>query len=177
MRPAFPSTPIAALALALAWSLPWLAAADSTASLKDKEDLWSLRPLRFEMPAELSDPWCQNPIDAFVLQGLKRAGLHPSPAADRRSLLRRMSHGLTGLPPSPEEVAALTRDNTPRAIAKQVDRLLGKPQHGQHWARHWLDLMRYSDSKGYVYAREERQFVHAWAYRDWVVDAFNSVMP
>lgn len=177
MRPAFPSTPIAALALALAWSLPWLAAADSTASLKDKEDLWSLRPLRFEMPAELSDPWCQNPIDAFVLQGLKRAGLHPSPAADRRSLLRRMSHGLTGLPPSPEEVAALTRDNTPRAIAKQVDRLLGKPQHGQHWARHWLDLMRYSDSKGYVYAREERQFVHAWAYRDWVVDAFNSDMP
>ena len=88
-----------------------------------------------------------------------------------------MTYDLTGLPPTPEEVDAFVADPDPDAYARVVDRLLDSPHHGEHWARHWLDVARYSDTKGYVYGREERFFVHAPAYRDWVVKAFNDDMP
>ena len=105
--------------------------------------------------------WARTPIDAFVLDRLEKAGLEPSPTADRRTLIRRASYDLTGLPPSPEEVDAFVDDPDPDAFARVVDRLLASPHHGEQWARHWLDVARYSDTKGYVYAREERFFVQA----------------
>ena len=109
--------------------------------------------------------------------GLEAKGLAPSPPADRRTLIRRVTYDLTGLPPTPEEVEAFVADTDPDAYAKLVDRLLASPHYGEQWGRHWLDVARYSDTKGYVYAREERFFVHAWAYRDWVVQAFNDDLP
>jgi hypothetical protein len=92
-------------------------------------------------------------------------------------LIRRLSYSLTGLPPTADEVAAFVSNDASDAYSQLVDRLLASPAHGEHWARHWLDVARYSDTKGYVYAREERFWVHAWAYRDWVANALNSNMP
>jgi hypothetical protein len=139
---------------------------------------WAFQPVRDPVPPVVHDAdWCRNPIDAFVLAGLERAGLSPSPRADRRTLIRRVSFDLTGLPPTPAEVETFVADPDPEAYAKLVDRLFDSPHHGEQWARHWLDVARYSDTKGYVYAREERFFVHAPAYRDWVVRAFNEDLP
>jgi mono/diheme cytochrome c family protein len=109
-----------------------------------------------------------NPIDAFIRSRLVAEGLTPSPPADRRTLIRRATFGLTGLPPTPDDVEAFERDTDPRAYENLIQRLLTQPQYGEHWGRHWLDVARYSDTKGYVYAREQRFWVHAWVYRDWV---------
>jgi len=139
---------------------------------------WAFQPVGAPSPPKVRQPdWCRTPIDTFILARLEAAGLEPSPPADRRTLIRRASYDLTGLPPSPEEVDAFVADPDPNAFARVVDRLLASEQHGEHWARHWLDVARYSDTKGYVYAREERFFVQAPAYRDWVVKAFNEDMP
>lgn len=119
----------------------------------------------------------RTPVDAFVLQRLQEAQLSPSPEADRRTLIRRITYALTGLPPTPSAVESFVSSDDPNAYDKVVEELLASPAHGEHWARHWLDIARYSDTKGYVYAREERFWVHAWNYRDWVVSAFNSDMP
>ena len=138
---------------------------------------WAFQPVGNPDVPRVNDPWLRTPIDAFVLAKLKKQDLKPSPVADRRTLIRRLSFALTGLPPKPEEVAAFVADTDPLAYQKLVDRLLESPHYGEHWARQWLDLARYADTKGYVYAREERFWVHAWAYRDWVVKAFNSDLP
>ena len=139
---------------------------------------WAFQPVRLPAVPSVKDAaWVKNPIDAFVLAELESRGLKPSPPADRRTLIRRVSYDLTGLPPTPAEVEAFVGDADPEAYAKLVDRLLASPQYGEHWARHWLDVARYSDTKGYVYGREERFFVHAPAYRDWVVRAFNEDLP
>ncbi len=119
----------------------------------------------------------RTPIDAFILAKLNDASLQLSDEADRRTLIRRAFYTLTGLPPTAEDVEDFIHDSDPMAYEKLVDRLLASPTHGQHWARHWLDIARYSDTKGYVYAREERFWIHAWSYRDWVVDALNADMP
>src|SRR5262249_31795715 len=111
---------------------------------------------------------------------LEAAGVEPAPMADARILLRRMSLDVTGLPPTSEEVAEFGADVEREgdvAISRVIDRLLSNPRYGERWGRHWLDVARYSDTKGYVYAREERRFVHAWAYRDWVIRAFNEDLP
>ncbi|MCA8998880.1 MAG: DUF1549 domain-containing protein, partial [Planctomycetaceae bacterium] len=140
------------------------------------EEHWAFQPVRDpEIPKVESSP--KNPIDAFIQAKLASHGLQPSPEADRRTLIRRVFYTLTGLPPSPEEVEAFVNDADPHAYEKLVDRLLESPQYGEQWARHWLDIARYSDTKGYVYAREERFWVHAWAYRDWIVKAFNRDLP
>jgi hypothetical protein len=119
----------------------------------------------------------RNEIDSFLLQRLKNANLNYSPPADRRTLIRRAYYAVTGLPPTPSEVEAFAANSSPAAYEQVVDRLLSSPEYGQHWARRWLDIARYSDTKGYVYAREERFWVHAWNYRDWVVNALNTDMP
>ncbi|MDX1969917.1 MAG: PSD1 and planctomycete cytochrome C domain-containing protein [Planctomycetaceae bacterium] len=121
--------------------------------------------------------WIRTPVDAFILSGLQSAGLSPSPEADRRTLIRRLTQTLTGLPPSMEEVAAFENSTDPLAYEQLVERLLESPHYGEQWGRRWLDIARYSDTKGYVYAREERFWVHAWAYRDWVVRAFHQNLP
>ncbi|MCA9072118.1 MAG: DUF1549 domain-containing protein, partial [Planctomycetaceae bacterium] len=134
---------------------------------------WAFQPVGQPKVPNTKDSWLRNPVDAFVLSKLQKEGLKVSPEADRRTLIRRLSYTLTGLPPTPDEVASFENDPDPRAYERLVDRLLDSPHYGEHWGRKWLDLARYSDTKGYVYAREERFWVHAWAYRDWVVQAFN----
>ena len=139
---------------------------------------WAFQPIGNPAPpAVQKSDWCRTPIDRFVLARLGAEQLAPSPRADRRTLIRRVSYDLTGLPPSPADVEEFARDPDPQAYTKLVDRLLASPQYGEQWARHWLDLARYSDTKGYVYAREERFWVHASSYRDWVVRAFNDDLP
>jgi mono/diheme cytochrome c family protein len=136
---------------------------------------WSLQPVRaVDPPAVKNSEWPINPIDNFVLARLEKAGLSPSPAADRRTLIRRLSFDLTGLPPTPEEVEAFVNDANPRAYERLVDRLLDSPHYGERWARHWLDIVRFGESQGF----ERNKFREsAWKYRDFVVEAFNSDLP
>jgi hypothetical protein len=117
--------------------------------------------------------WPRNAVDAFILARLTAAGLAPSPAADRATLLRRIHLDLTGLPPSPAEADAFLRDSAPDAYERLVERLLASPHYGERWARPWLDLARYADSNGYS-IDAPRQI---WKYRDWVVDALNRDLP
>ncbi len=139
---------------------------------------WAFQPPKEQpLPTVQDAAWIKTGIDRFILAKLEAAGLKPAPPADRRTLIRRASFDLTGLPPTPAEVEAFVADASADAFAKVVDRLLASPHYGERWGRHWLDVARYADTKGYVYAREERFFVHAWAYRDWVVRALNDDLP
>ncbi|MCC9608074.1 PSD1 and planctomycete cytochrome C domain-containing protein [Blastopirellula sp. JC732] len=139
---------------------------------------WAFQPISSPTPPELKDTqWPQTDVDRFILQRLQEHDLAPSPPADRRSLIRRATFDLTGLPPTQEEVDAFVADPSPDSYERLIERLLASPAYGEHWARHWLDVARYSDTKGYVYGREERNFVHSAHYRDWVIQAFNQDMP
>jgi hypothetical protein len=138
-------------------------------------DWWSLQPLRIvEPPPVPSAGRAENPIDHFILQGLASAGLQLSPEADRRTLIRRLSFDLTGLPPTPEDVDEFVRDPDPRAYERLVDRLLDSPRYGERWARHWLDIVRFGESQGF---ERNKLRPSAWKYRDFVVEAFNSDLP
>jgi hypothetical protein len=138
-------------------------------------DWWSLQPIaRPKLPAVRDMHWGKNAIDAFVLSKLETKGLHPSPPANRRALIRRLSFDLLGLPPMPEEVVAFENDNAPDAYEKLVNRLLDSPQYGVRWARHWLDVVRFGESNGFEYDEFRGS---AWPYRDWVVNAFNRDLP
>ncbi|MFM7740279.1 MAG: DUF1549 domain-containing protein, partial [Planctomycetota bacterium] len=117
--------------------------------------------------------WVRNPIDAFVLAKLEAAGLQPAPEADLATLIRRVSLDLTGLPPTPEEVAQVLNDPSPQRYENFVDRLLAKPQWGEHRGRYWLDYARYADTHGIHFDN----FREVWAYRDWVINAFNANQP
>ena len=143
---------------------------------------WAFVPPREQpLPKVKDKAWPQSPVDHFVLAKLEAKGLRPNPPADPRTLIRRMTYDLTGLPPNAEEVEAFAKacsiGNRQSAIGNLIERLLASPHYGERWARHWLDVARYADTKGYVYAREERFYTHAHAYRDWVVRAFNSDLP
>jgi hypothetical protein len=118
--------------------------------------------------------WAKNPIDRFVLAKLEAKGVRPSPQADKVTLIRRASFDLTGLPPTPQEIAAFLADQSPDAFAKVVDRLLASPQYGERWGRHWLDLARFAESEGFK-ADEPRP--NAWRYRDYVIQSFNTDKP
>ncbi len=135
---------------------------------------WSfVAPVSPKLP-EVSNPeWCRNGLDHFVLQKLDQQKLKPSPEADRRTLIRRLSLDLTGLPPSPEEIENFLSDDSPLAYEHLVDRLLVSPAYGERWARIWLDLARYADSAGY--ADDPPRVI--WQYRDWVIDAINKDLP
>ncbi len=126
---------------------------------------WSFQPLKAGKG---------NSIDEFIQRGLAEKGMKSSPRADAHTLIRRATFDLTGLPPSDESDSS---DMSDKHFAHLVDSLLASPHYGEQWARHWLDVARYSDTKGYVYAREEKQWVHATPYRDWVVRALNEDMP
>ncbi|MFT5125269.1 MAG: hypothetical protein ACI9TH_001924 [Kiritimatiellia bacterium] len=130
---------------------------------------WAFQPL----PPADQDPNSKT-IDAFIDQGLRAQGLIPNQRADRRTLLRRLSYDLTGLPPTAEEVDAFFADGRPDAFMRQVDRLLASPEYGVQWGRHWLDLVRYADTAG---ENTDRPVSHAWRYRNWVFDAFNQDLP
>jgi hypothetical protein len=135
---------------------------------------WSLiAPTRPAIPAVKNGSWVRNPIDNFILARLEAAGLQPAPPADRRTLARRLSLDLTGLPPAPDLVEGFLNDNAPDAYERYVDKLLESPQWGEHRARYWLDVARYADTHGIHFDN----FREIWAYRDWVINAFNQGMP
>jgi hypothetical protein len=135
---------------------------------------WSfLPPVRPAQPEIRDRTWPKNAIDYFVMARLEREGLQPSIEADRRTLIRRVSFDLTGLPPTPPEVDAFLRDRSANAYEKVVDRLLGSPHYGERMAMRWLDAARYADTNGYQ-TDAERQM---WRWRDWVIDAFNGNLP
>jgi len=135
---------------------------------------WSFEPpQRAALPETQDKAWARNPIDAFVLAGLENAGLKPAPEADRRTLARRLSLDLTGLPPKPEEVEAFVADTAPDAYEKLVAKYMAMPQWGEHRGRYWLDAARYADTHG-IHIDAYREM---WPYRDWVIEAFNRNMP
>ena len=146
-----------------------------TSDVRAGYDWWSLKPVvRPDLPVVHDTTWPRNPIDTFVLAKLEAEGLAPSPEADRRTLLRRLAFDLTGLPPTPDEVAAFVADADPKAYEKQVDRLLDSPEYGERWARHWLDLARFGESNGFEYDEPRH---NSWPYRDWVIGALNRDLP
>ncbi|HUS34094.1 MAG TPA: PSD1 and planctomycete cytochrome C domain-containing protein, partial [Verrucomicrobiae bacterium] len=129
-----------------------------------------------ELPMVKNGRWAQTPVDAFILAKLEAKKMRPSAKADKRTLIRRASFGLTGLPPTPEEVRAFEADDSPEAWEHVIDRYLASPRYGERWARHWLDVSRYADTKGYVF-QEERRYPYAYTYRDYVIRAFNADVP
>ncbi len=138
---------------------------------------WAYQPVRPPVvPAVKNTKWAQTTVDRFVLAKLESKSLRPSPRADQRTLIRRASYDLIGLPPTPEEVEAFLADRTPDAFAKVVDRLLASPHYGERWGRHWLDVARYADTKGYVF-EEERRYAFSYTYRDYVIRALNEDLP
>ena len=135
---------------------------------------WAYVPVaRPELPSVRDAGWVRNPIDRFILAELEAKGIKPSPEADRRTLLRRLSLDLTGLPPTPAEVEAFVNDSSPDAYERQVDRLLASPRYGERMAVPWLDLARFADTVGYHGDQNQRIF----PYRDYVINAFNSNKP
>ncbi|MFO0965129.1 MAG: PSD1 and planctomycete cytochrome C domain-containing protein [Gemmataceae bacterium] len=141
---------------------------------KDKTH-WAFQPpVDPKVPAVKDATWPRSPLDNFILARLEEKGLRPAPPAERRTLIRRVTFDLTGLPPTPEEVDAFLKDAAPDAFAKVVDRLLASPHYGERWGRHWLDVARYSDSNG---LDENIAYGNAWRYRDYVVAAFNQDKP
>ena len=138
---------------------------------------WAFQPITNPTaPSSNNSRWGLNEIDAFVAKAHTDHQLTPSPRADARTLSRRVFNDVIGLPPTPAEVAAFERDPSPKAFARLVDDLLARPQYGERWARHWLDVARYADTKGYVF-EEERKYAFAYTYRDYTVQAFNDDKP
>ncbi len=179
-----PAEEIAVLTEWVRLGAPWPASADAPKVVGptgyDFERLgqehWAFRPVVKPVPPDVRSAVSESPVDRFVLARLEAAGLSLSPPADKRTLLRRVTFDLTGLPPTADEAAAFEADDAPDAFARVVDRLLASPLYGQRWGRHWLDVARYADTKGYVFT-EEMRFPYSYTYRDYVVSAFNADKP
>jgi cytochrome c551/c552 len=135
---------------------------------------WSTTKLSRPDVPEADAAWVRTPIDAFIWAKQREHGLHPAPEADRRTLIRRLSYDLLGLPPTPDEVDAFVNDAAPDAYERLVDRLLASPHYGERWARHWLDVVHYGDTHGYD---KDKTRPNAWPYRDYVIRAFNGDKP
>lgn len=150
-------------------------AEDAPAATGAAHDHWAYRPLKdIDPPTPRDGAWAHNPIDRFILHDLEVHGVRPAPPADRRTLLRRVYLDLIGIPPTPAEQQAFLADKSADAFARVVDDLLARPQYGERWGRHWLDVVRYAETQGYE--RDEPK-PYAWRYRDYVIDAFNSDKP
>ncbi len=136
---------------------------------------WAFQPLNTPTaPPVRQESWPVNDLDRFILARLEKDGLAPSPPADRATLIRRVTFDLTGLPPTPGEIDAFVRDDSPQAYEALVDRLLASPHYGERWGRHWLDLARYADTSGFHNDLDRPQ---AWKYRDYVIRSFNEDKP
>ncbi|MFP6691768.1 MAG: DUF1553 domain-containing protein [Pirellulales bacterium] len=150
------------------------AVADKAINFKEGRKFWSFQPVTTkDLPAGDETVWLKNKIDAFVLANLERNRLHPSPPADRRTLIRRVTFDLVGLPPTPDEVEAFLADESSNAYDRLVDRLLASPQYGERWGRVWLDLARYTDTT----ATWLKSTARAHLYRDWIVRSLNEDLP
>ena len=162
----------AALAHWVKMGAPWGAPAVKAPA---SETFWAfVPPQQPAPPAVKTSGWVKTPIDAFVLAALEKKGLAPARSADKRTLIRRATFDLIGLPPTPDEVRAFVNDSSPDAFASVVDRLLASPRYGERWGRHWLDVARYADSNG---LDENLVYKNAFRYRDYVIAAFNKDKP
>jgi hypothetical protein len=150
--------------------------AGSSAPDKGKgTDHWAFKPVRTpRVPHPRNERWAANDMDRFVLAKLETRGLRPNPPADRRTLIRRATFDLTGLPPSPGEIEAFLNDRSPGAFERVIDRLLASPHYGERWGRHWLDLVRYADTAG---DSADYPVPQAYRYRNYVIDSFNRDKP
>ncbi len=143
--------------------------------LEERKSWWSLQPLRkVKLPEPGDAEWARNSIDLFVRAGLEGQGMTPAPEAGRRAWIRRVTFDLTGLPPEPAGVAAFLADGSPDAHAKVVDRLLASPRFGEHWARHWMDLVRYAETKAF---ENDYTMPFVYRYRDYLIRSFNDDVP
>ena len=143
----------------------------------DPKDHWAFRPrVRPAVPVVADAGWVRNPLDAFIAKKREAHGLAPQPEVPRGVLLRRLSFDLLGLPPSAEEIRAFENDQRPEAYEKLVERLLNDPRHGERWARHWMDVWRYSDWWGFGDQLRNSQ-KHLWHWRDWMVESLNADTP
>ena len=141
----------------------------------DDKSYWAYQRVKsVSVPPVVDKVWVRNPVDAFVLARLEKAGLKPNPEADRRALLRRLSYDLTGLSPTPEEFDAFISDTSADAYEMQVDRLLASPRYGERWGRHWLDVIRYAETNGY---ERDGPKPNVWQFRDYVIRSFNHDKP
>ncbi len=172
-----PPKAIAALTEWVRQGLPW--PAESSPVAHDPNKHWAFKTVQTPSAPVITssdEAKIRQPIDRFVLAKLKSAGLDFNPEASREVIIRRLTLALWGFNPSAEEISTYVADRDPQATEKLVDRLLAAPAFGERWARHWLDVARYSDTKGYVFL-EERRYPYAYTYRDWVVNAFNQDLP
>lgn len=172
--PRLTSDQIASLRLWIDQGANWIDSGEAV-TVARKSSHWAFQPVSHPaIPPVANAAWIRNPVDAFVLARLDREKISPSSEAPKRSLLRRVSLDLIGLPATPAEADAFVADKRPDAFERQVDRLLASPHFAEKWARHWLDLARYADSDGY-----EKDWVRPWAwrYRQWVIDAVDRDMP
>jgi hypothetical protein len=141
----------------------------------EKSDHWSFQPLAVATPPHVTNSaWVRTPVDAYVAAEHEARNLTSSVEAPRRVLIRRLSLDLTGLPPTPEEIAAFESDPSADAYERLVERLLASPHYGERWGRHWLDLARWADTEGYEMNHPRPT---AWRYRDYVIEAFNEDRP
>ncbi len=157
-----------------------LSAAESTASGEASRH-WAFQPLGHPLVPKVGtsganhgDATAEHPVDAFIRKSLKAQGLSPNPPASPRDLIRRLHWDLVGLPPEPHAIAEFERDPSPARYEAMVERLLASPRYGERWARHWLDVVRYTESQGFEYDRPRD---HAWPYRDYVIRSFNADLP
>lgn len=142
-----------------------------------RASLWSLKPVsKPAVPVVKNVDAVGNEVDRFILAKLESQSIAPSPQADRRTLIRRVTFDLIGLPPTYEEVEAFVNDKDANAWEKVIDRLLASPHYGERWGRHWLDVARYADTKGYVFT-QDRRYPYSYTYRDYVIRAFNNDKP
>ena len=154
------------------------AAATARLDLAEARKWWAYQPPdAHQVPTPRDNAWAHNDIDRFILARLEARGLSPAPPADRRTLIRRATFDLIGLPPTPAEVQSFLDDDSPDAFARVIDRLLASPRYGERWGRHWLDLVRYTDSFDSRVLGGTGDCADAWRYRDWVVKAFNADLP
>lgn len=143
----------------------------------DWKNHWSFQPIaRPQPPATQNQDWPESAIDRFVLERLEAESIAPSGEADRATLIRRVKYDLLGLPPTHEETQTFVNDPSPEAYARLVEGYLNSPHLGERWARYWMDVARYADTKGYVF-QEDRNYPDAWKYRDWLIKAFYNDMP
>lgn len=139
---------------------------------------WAYQPVVSPpVPTVRDAAWCRTPVDNFILSKLETKNIKPSPQADKRTLIRRATFDLTGLPPSPKEVLDFVKDSSPQAFDKVVDRLLASPHYGERWGRYWLDVARYADTRGDVKKEGNTLNPFAWTYRDYVIKALNTDRP
>ena len=161
------------------WAMDAIAASvPPLSTAKQVAEHWAFKPVQSPaIPKTKNDRWAQNELDAFVLNHLEVRDWGPSIRADRRTLIRRATMDLTGLMPSQDQVQRFVSNETPDAWPKLIERLLASPHYGERWGRHWLDVARYADNKGYVGVGVNRLYSYAFAYRDYVVRAFNEDLP